>query len=113
MTDQKKSSADQKESSAPVALDADQRRRMREAAEAAARVAEEPLTVRGAGWPDPWLEDARGGEVIVASRERGAYVRHAYEARPAVVLALLDALEQTERELDEAREQLAAAERSA
>jgi hypothetical protein len=108
MSDQKTSSADQQD---PSPMDAEQRRRMREAAEAAARVAEEPLVLRGGGWPDPWIEDARGGEVIVASRERGAYVQHALESRPSAVLALLDALEQAERERDELRERLAAAER--
>lgn len=86
-----------------MTLDPDKRRRMREASEAAAKVAEEPLALHGGGWSNTWIEDARGGEVILASRERRDYVRHAFESSPSAVLALLDALEQAERERDEAR----------
>lgn len=103
MTDQKNPSPSQK---LPSPLSPDQRRRMREAAEAAAKVAEEPLMVRGGGWENVWIEDARGGEVILASRERGSYVEHAFESSPSAVLALLDALEQAERERDAMRERL-------
>ncbi|WP_437310069.1 ead/Ea22-like family protein [Sorangium sp. So ce388] len=112
MTDQKTSSADRKDPSAPpVALDAEKRRRMREAAEAAAREApgewrtgeKGPPFFRGFSAVTCDVEDDHGLDhrVLLTHNhhfEHEACARFAVEAQPSAVLALLDALEQAEHE---------------
>lgn len=127
MTDQKKSSADRKDPSVPVPLDADWRRRMREAAEAAAREAPGEWRTGERGAAGFWLGfhavtcDATGEAGEVLSRavllQPNPYFpvepisRYVVETQPSAVLSLFDALDQAERERDVLREKLAAAER--
>jgi hypothetical protein len=125
MTDQKKATADQKD---PSPMDAERRRRMRETAEAAAREAPGEWQTGEKGAAGIWLGfhdvtcDASGDAGEVLSRavilQPNPYFhvepisRYVVETQPSAVLALLDALEQAERERDALREKLAAAERS-
>jgi len=118
MTDQKQSSPDQKDHSP---LTADQRRRMREAAEAAARLAPGEWRTGDDGPPfyqgfyavtcDVFRDGGPERRILLQHNARfpvEPQARFAVEAQPSAVLALLDALEQTERERDALRERLAA-----
>jgi hypothetical protein len=118
MTDQKNSSPDQKDSSP---LTAERRRRMREAAEAAARESpgewrnhedNEPFYVRGITCDVLIHGEPHRGAILSGNLHlpHEACERHVVETQPSAVLALLDALEEQERERDALREKLAAAE---
>ena len=112
--------SDQKDPS-PV-LDAERRRRMREAAEAAALAApgewrnqeeNEPFYLHGITCDVMIGDERRRGVVLQANLylPHEACERHVVETQPSAVLALLDALDQSERERDALREKFAAAER--
>jgi hypothetical protein len=124
IVDQKKASPDQK---GPSLLTAEQRRRMREAAEAAALEAPGEWRTGDKGAAELWYGfhdvtcDATGEDAGMVDRavvlQANPYFhvepisRHVVETQPSAVLALLGALEQAERERDALRDRLAAAER--